>query len=331
MFKGWLHEIDWQHNVDIAKLLPFIDGSIKDMVVAGFQFTHEAGRQKYVSGSWASDLSRISSHDKGFYIENKFDLDDRLFNTVAVRVDDHSRFGEHTTGRTTLAYLFDWGTKLKGSYGTGFNAPSLYQLFSDLGDANLKAEKSWGYDCGFEQDLLNGKVSLSTVYFHNRFEDLIDVDWLRTNPKTGFPGVYVNIGSARTEGIEAEIRLNLIDNLMFGYGFTYTEADDLTNNYNLARRPHNKHNININYKFLEKFNVNFNLIRNVKIYEIFVYGQTPQRLKDYTKCDLAVSYDINDDLDCYLRVENLFDETYQEANGYSVKPQFFHLGVKARF
>jgi len=326
-FKGWTQEVNWQHNINLGKFLSLGD-SIEDIVISGFQYNYEAGKEKSTYG----DLARATSHNEGYFFENKFGLNDKLFNTLAVRVDDHSRFGTHTTGRGTISYLFDSHTRLKSSYGTGFNAPSLYQLFSDYGDANLNAEESWGYDCGIEHDLLDEKLSFSLVYFHSRLKDLIEFDSWKVNPNAPWGyGMFVNTGSAKTEGIETEIRYQPTDNLFLKYGFSYTKAMNLENKYHLIRRPVNKHNANVNFKFLEKFNLNFGVTRNVKIYEVFNWGEVPKRLKDYTVCDLALSYAKDNDVEIFAKVENLFDEVYQEASGYSVKPQFFHLGVKARF
>jgi outer membrane cobalamin receptor len=55
-------------------------------------------------------------------------------------------------------------TKLMGSVGTGFKAPSLSDLFQNfpgcnfVANPNLKPEESTGFDVGFEQPFLNNRV-----------------------------------------------------------------------------------------------------------------------------------------------------------------------------
>ena len=57
-------------------------------------------------------------------------IDDLTF-TAGLRHDDHSVFGGHTTYRGTGSYLVDaTGTRFHGSFGTGFRAPSLYELYA---------------------------------------------------------------------------------------------------------------------------------------------------------------------------------------------------------
>jgi len=326
-FKAWGQEVNWQHTVDAGKFFS-LPQNISDTVIPGFQYTYEAGMERSNYGY----LSRMNANREGYYIENKFSLNDKLFNTLAVRVDRHSRFGTHTTGRGTLSYLFETGTRFKGSYGTGFKAPSLYQLFSGYGDSNLKAEKTWGYDVGFEQQLFKDHLSLGATFFYNRFKDMIEFDSNASNPRiVAWPfGMYVNRGSAKTEGIEAELIWKPLDNLATKYSFTYLNAMDLSAQLHLIRRPNDKHIITISYSPFEKLNLSLDAARNVKIYDNFA-GNANNRLKDYTLCNFVATFHLNKNIDFYSRIENLFDEIYQEVNGFNTKRRFLHWGIKGRF
>lgn len=326
-FKAWGQEVNWQHTVDTGKLLS-LPQNTSLIVIPGFQYTYEAGIERSNYG----DLSRKNANREGYYIENRLGLNDKLFNTLAVRIDRHSRFGTHPTGRGTFSYLFDTGTRFKGSYGTGFKAPSLYQLFSDYGDNNLKAEKSWGYDAGLEQQLFKDHLSLGVTYFHNRFKDMIEFDSNTPNSRLlWWPfGMFVNRGSAKTEGIETEITWKPLNNLSTKYSFVYLEAADLSAHLHLIRRPNNKHVVTISYSPFEKLNLAFDAARNVKIYDNFA-GNTNNRLKDYLLCNLAVTFHLSKNIDFYSRAENIFDEIYQEVNGFNTKRRFLHWGIKGRF
>ncbi len=328
-FKARGQEVNWQHTLDAGKIFSFSD-NIGELIIPGFQYTYETGFERSNYG----DLNRVSANREGFFVENRLSLDDKLFNTLSVRVDRHSRFGTQPTGRGTLSYLFDTGTRLKGSYGTGFKAPSLYQLFSLYGDTNLKAEKSRGYDIGLEQQFFKNRLFLGAVYFHNRFRDLIEYDSSKPNPRLiWWPfGMYVNRGSAKTEGIEAGSTWKPIDNLSIRYAFAYVNAMNLTDELHLIRRPNNKHLITVGYSPFEKLSLTFDATRNVKIYDDFNFADTAiNRLKDYTVCNFAASFQLNQYLELYSRLENVFDEIYQEVNGFNTKRRFFHLGVKGRF
>jgi vitamin B12 transporter len=82
--------------------------------------------------------------------------------------------GGKTTFRIAPALLFpETDTKLKGSVGTGFKAPTLAELFQNfpsfnfLSNPNLKPETSIGFDLGFEQTLLEKRLQFGATYFHN--------------------------------------------------------------------------------------------------------------------------------------------------------------------
>ena len=318
-FKGWIHDTNWQNNVDMNKLLS-LDENIQDMVILGLQHVHETGVS---TSSLGSNTPLSNAYETGYFIENKLGLNDKLNWTAAVRTDDHSSFGIHTTGRTTLSYLFETQTRLKGSYGTGYNAPSLFQLFSSFGDSALNAETSYGYDAGFEQGLFDEKVSFGSTFFYQRFKDLIEFNSSAPNPNGG-TGRYVNVGTARSYGIENDINYRPNDDLTLSYGFTYLEAEDLDNGAHLRRKPNLSHHIGFDLNFLEKFNWNVDVTRNLKTYDVV-------RLKDYTVVDTGINYQIKDDISAYVKVENVFDESYQEVRGFSSVPRLVRVGTNIKF
>ena len=118
--------------------------------------------------------TKIVSSNAGF-AEAKLNLWDRVFGTAGIRQDEYNVFGSATTYRVTGGYLHkETGTKLRGSYGTGFRAPTINQLFfPGFGNPNLKPEKSKGLDVALDQSLLNDRVLLSVGYFWTRYQNLI--------------------------------------------------------------------------------------------------------------------------------------------------------------
>ena len=107
----------------------------------------------------------------------------------------------------TGGYLHqETGTKLRGSYGTGFRAPTINQLFfPDFGNPDLKPEKSKGLDVAVDQTLFNDRVALSAGYFWTRYQNLILAvfDPVGCN-FTLFGFCAQNIGQSRAEGVEGE-------------------------------------------------------------------------------------------------------------------------------
>ncbi|MFX9224398.1 TonB-dependent receptor, partial [Acinetobacter baumannii] len=83
--------------------------------------------------------------------------------------------------------------------GTAYKSPTLYQLFGRTtfftGNPNLNPEESKGWEAGVKQSVLNDRLSAGVTYFHNDITNLIQSNATFTS--------YVNVGKAKTQGVEA--------------------------------------------------------------------------------------------------------------------------------
>ncbi len=198
----------------------------------------------------ASIFPQKSVNTFGIYLEDQIKIGDSFFATVGIRYDYHSQFGLISdqsvefvlpypfTYRIAPAYIiWETGTKLKATVGTGFKAPSLFYLYDPVyGNSELKPEQSFGWDAGFEQFFWAAKFSIGANYFYNNFTDMFGFD---SNFKT------ININEAQTNGVEVFAKADLIDGLIIKANYTYLNARDKSENtldYNqkLIRRPENK-------------------------------------------------------------------------------------------
>src|SRR5690606_35029877 len=107
---------------------------------------------------------------------------DPLTLTLGLRHDRHSTFGGNTSWRTTGSYqLGSSGARLHASVGTGYRAPSLFELYNgDSGNPDLQPETSTSFDIGVEQSLMGGRLVADVTYFQIDIKDYIE--WVRDNP-----------------------------------------------------------------------------------------------------------------------------------------------------
>ena len=250
-----------------------------------------------------------------FYLQDKF-IAGPFNATVGIRHDRHDDFGSETTWRVSSGYsMATTGTRLKGSVGTGFKAPSLYQLFdSYYGNQNLKAETSLGYDFGIEQGLFDHSLILQVTWFHNDIDDYIQWDL----------SGYQNAGNITTQGIETSIELYPAEFIDLRLNYTYTDSEDKDGN-RLLRRPLHTGNFDLNFHFLEDKMVNVNILY------IGERDDSNETLDDYILVNLAASHQITDNLKGFVRVDNLFDEEYEEVSGYGTAGLSGYAGVKLSF
>lgn len=250
-----------------------------------------------------------------FYLQDEF-IAGSFNATVGIRHDRHDDFGSETTWRISSGYsMATTGTRLKGSVGTGFKAPSLYQLFdSYYGNQNLKAETSLGYDFGIEQGLFDHSLIFQVTWFHNDIDDYIQWD----------PTGYQNTGSITTQGIETSLELYPAEFIDLRLNYTYTDSEDKDGN-RLLRRPLHTGNFDLNFHFLEDKMVNVNILY------IGERDDSNETLDDYILVNLAASHQITDNLKGFVRVDNLFDEEYEEVSGYGTAGLSGYAGVKLSF
>lgn len=319
-YKGNNKKVEWQHNISPVEW---------NTTTAGFEYERETGSSNYsvVPDPWSSSdhQDRKSVDNFGYYLQDQLKVWDRLFITPGLRVDDHEMFGTETTYKVSTAYLIpETGTRLKGSWGTGFKAPTLYQLYSIYGDSNLNPEESRSYDFGFEQSFFQDKLFFDLTYFHNNFKNLIDYVSIATSPY----GEYRNVSRAVTKGFEIGAKIKPRDNLTFSANYTYTDSEDKSTGLELVRRPKNQANFNINWGFLPKANLDFGMN-----YLGARRDSDWNSVKDkaYTIFRLAASYDVTENLQVFGRIENLFDREYQEVYGYETFGRSFYAGLKAKF
>ena len=323
-YDGQLLKFDWQHNVQLHKT---------NGLTFGLEFEEEEGKSRYYwESEWGpgtSPFPKKTANMKGYYIQDQIKLWDRLFATLGVRIDDHSRFGTETTYRIAPAYLIrETGTKMKGTFGTGFKAPTLYQLFGPpdpffgpVGNKDLNPEKSRGWDFGVEQEFLHDRVIFGATYFRNDFKDLIQFE-----SEQG----YINIAKAKTEGVELFASVKPIDDLTARLNYTYTDTEDKRTNQNLLRRPKNKLGLDLNYHFMQKGNTNLGVIYVGRRDDFNPYPKHG-KVGGYTLVNLATSYDLSKHIQFVGRVENLLDKEYEEVKGYGTPGLSFFGGIKLTF
>ena len=234
--------------------------------------------------------------------------------TGAVRRDDHSVFGAETSWRATAAWATRSGrSRVRGSYGTAFRAPSINELyFPFAGDPDLLPETSEGWDVGVHQAWLDGRLSVDLGFFDLQLDNLIEFD-LGTFQ-------FANIAEARSRGVEFDGRYRG-RRFDLSLGHTYTDAED-GGGERLARRP--EHRTTLVGRFEPRAGLDA-AVMFVSVRDRVESNGLP--MDDYQRVDLSLRYVVLPWLRPYARVENAFDEDYQEVPGFVTPGATFMVGV----
>ena len=305
---------EWQHNVQIGKPL---------LLTAGYQYRDEQGNNPSFQPS-TTRLKILSSH-AGF-AQAQVNLSDRVFVTGGVRQDRFNTFGDATTYRVTSGYMHhETGTKIRGSYATGFRSPNINQLFfPGFGNPDLKPEKSKSADMGVDQNLLDGKLKLSAGYFWNHFDNLIQ------NVLAGALQRPENVGQARAQGWELGFRMDVLRELSVRGQYTYTLTRDLSNNRRLSRWPIDQASLGVSYQPIAPLHINMDY-RFVGARNNDPNNTPSQRMGSFGVVNVSTTYDVNKTMQVFGRVENLTNQDYEEIAGYGTAIRSVYGGVKVSF
>jgi vitamin B12 transporter len=203
-------------------------------------YSNAFGPPAYVSGSnldtlkLRSSIKNVFAHVtlNGALISDKFS-DFSL--GLGTRLNNHSLFGNYQTFEINPSYKVAEGSLLYFSYSTGFNAPSLYQLYAPdkyytsnitRGNRNLKPEKSQTYEIGLKKSI-GENTFISVAYFQTRvlnnmeyvllWDKNVGVDTLGNNfLRDDYRGdTYFNLGTQTNKGFEVSINSRLSDKFRF--------------------------------------------------------------------------------------------------------------------
>lgn len=308
------NRIEWQHNFQIVKPI---------VLVTGYQFREQLAKNPNAFGN---DQKRLTSH-AGF-MEFQGNLFDRVFFSGGFRIDSFNTFGEATTYRVTGGYLHkETGTKLRGSYATGFRAPTMNQLFFTIpgfftADPTLQPVKSKSFDVAIEQKLFQDRVNISLGYFWTRFTNLIAFDF------SSFPGTTINIGLARTWGYEAGIQVKLNEMIEVSSQYTYTSTRDLSNQNRLPRWPVHQGSAVIRINPIKPLNF---LVMFQYVGIRFNEASNTNLLGAYEVVNVTGTYDVNNYLQVYTRVDNLLDDEYEEIRFFGTPTRSIYVGANVKF
>lgn len=265
-----------------------------------------------------------------FFFQDEFSPVDDVYLTAGLRSDDFDTFGRKTTGRATAAWLVaQRRLKLRASYGTAFRSPSFLDLYGQsayyVGNPDLRPESARGWDAGIDYYLSDDGSSVSATWFENRFSDLIVYDF------ASFPGTVVNVERARTSGIELKADLVVNDATHFLFGYTYLEADNLTQSIRLLRRPRHRASTDLWCDFGHGFNMGVGVRWVAQREDVDAATFLTIDGEDYTVARVYAAYAVNDRLTFKMRVENAFDEDFEEVNGYPQPGVGAYVSAEWRF
>jgi len=266
--------------------------------------------------------------------EHRLEFGEFLYLNGTVRRDDNGAFDDATTFSMDAVYRFAGGnSRLHGSFGKAVTNPTFFEQFgfvpgTFVGNPRLRPERAFGWDLGLEHRLRGGVLVLDLTYFDIKLEDEI---------QNLFPSVINADGESERRGMELSAMYQPSAQLSVAAAYTYTDADEPAGEE--VRRPKHMASLGVTYAFMGdtgRFSVNavYNgTMLDDDFRRFFVNGFTSERteLNSYLLVNMKASVQVSRRLELFLRVENVFDEHYQEVISYAAPGRAMFGGVRYRF
>ncbi|MDQ6625126.1 MAG: TonB-dependent receptor [Verrucomicrobiota bacterium] len=315
--------VDYQNDLQPLKGLTFTTGFFYSEIDAGQE-------RPFISQTFGAQPTFISDFTRqtGVFAQLSATPFEGMNLVAGGRYDHFNQFGDVYTYRVAGSYLIKPSdTTVHSSIATGFSPPSPQdKIFGN--NPNLDPERNRGFDIGVEQRLWNRRAQIGATYFHNRLTNVI-----------GFNGLFetLNLGAARTQGLEFEARVTPLPNFDIRASYTYldaekTSAEDVSQllGARLPRRPRNEGYISASYLWFGKLRTTA-AAKFVNAREEINFGGPNFDIEDYAFVNLAAEYEVNKHLTVFARIDNLTDEKYSEVFGYPALGRAAFGGLKVSF
>ncbi|MGB7374807.1 TonB-dependent receptor plug domain-containing protein [Pontixanthobacter sp.] len=300
-------------------------------------FGGESEWTSFETGFTARQETRIS----GVYAQLGIEFG-RLSGHIGARHDDHADFGGATSFGADISYEVADDIRIKASVGEGFKAPSLFQLFSDFGNAALTPEQSTSFDLGIAWNNRNDAFYAGATAFKRKGENQIEfiscfgvTSAICTDPDNPRPfGTYDNVGNVRAQGVELEAGANPSEtfSVRAAYAYVVTEnrsAGAANEGNDLARRPN--HALTFSADWATPL-YGLTLGGDIRLVsDSFDNAANTAKLEGYHLFTLRASLPVTADFELFGRIENVTDEAYQTAAGFGSAGRGAFVGARTSF
>lgn len=267
----------------------------------------------------------------GLGAQYRAEIANQIFLSATYRHNDNDDFKDDDTYSVAAAWAIpNIGTRPHASIGTGVTNPTFTEQFgfnpgTFVGNPNLVPEESEGWDIGVEQTLLDGRVVLDLTYFEATLENEI---YTAFGPPPGFLSTPANrTTDSDRSGWELSFNLQPIDDLSIIGAWTKLDATEPAGIE--VRRPEDTGSLDASWRVMGgPVRVNLGVTYNGDQTDTD-FGTFLRTAQDpYTLVRLGASWQVNDTVELYARVQNLTDETYEEVIGVSGAPRAAFIGVR---
>lgn len=247
---------------------------------------------------------------------------DRVTIELGTRVDWPESDRAQWSPRLGLSYRINGQWRLRAAMGRAFKLPSFFALASPRalgGNPELKAETTTGGDLGAEWHSSDGRFEGGLDGFHHRYRDLVDFDFEQF--------LHVNRASVLAKGIEGRM-VYRGEHWDFGGNVTYQDVEDEDTGRVQRHQPRWNGGLRLGWKPVQRVVLGLDAHRMSEQRDEQLTAPERASVPAYTLAGFWGRWVGPMQLEWDLRVDNLFDETYETLIGYPGPGRSWRLGLR---
>jgi vitamin B12 transporter len=300
------------------------------------------GRKALVSGVdliFGAELERSRLNDGQFqakrgqnsvFTELQWAPSDDSLVSFAARHDDNDDFGRHVSTRASYVRIHNSTVgifKYKASLGTGFRAPSLYEIayntgpfaFGSAAEQALEEELSRGVDVGVEYIGPDG-THVQVTLFKQSIRNAIEFDL------EGYSGYLQTQGTGRVQGLEMLLDWPVTDSVALRASATFMDSEDPEGDTRIYR-PDQQGALTL--EFTPPHSALS--LSSALLYRGDSRGINQQLIEGYTSLDLRANWQLTAKVASFVRVENALDADNREIPGFYGVNSALYAGLTIHF
>lgn len=254
---------------------------------------------------------------------------------AALRHDINDLFADATTFRVGAGYRVTDSTRLRASAGSGVKNPGFFELYGFvdgrfIGNADLRPEKSTGWEVGIDQ-AVGDAVRVAVTYFDSELKGEI----FTTFPAPAFIATPANRSTTSEQrGIEASLSAAIGPQWAFDAAYSYLDAEE--NGVEEVRRPKHIASAALTWRAPGDAASATLVVRHngAALDDAFTdpsFVPVRVRLDDYTLINLNARARLAEGISAFARVDNLLDDRYEQVFSFVSPGRSAVVGVEARF
>lgn len=293
-------------------------------------YSPEATIEKQMQSGDSVNQKQLAAYAALNYKKNAFSIEG------GGRLNHHSVYGNNFAFNINPSYFLEKKIKLFVNASSGYKTPSLFQLFSEYGNKDLKPETSMNIEGGLQyfspDDNFNGRAT----WFNRSTRDVIAFFF---DPAT-YRSRYINQDRQKDHGFELEASASIANIVQLKALFTYVTGNITTiqngkdtTYFNLLRRPKSNLVASAGSQLTKAIYIMLQASATGSSRDVYYdasFQPTDIKLKHYYLLNLYTEYTLHSGIKIFADIRNITNQKYSDVYGYNTASFNAYGGIRFR-